>query len=320
MNSSTSLNGNATSPRYDQAKRNALPQDQRLIYEISSDGLWDIYAEACMKAWTARYPDRRRDSRFLQEGLTTGRLPRDIAASLRAFIEGLPKHLADISDECPETFAKPYTPKHASDALNRERDFFRIDQRHQADLQPALDCLKEPIEAAYGSCWRIANIRSWKTYPGAKAGSNDWHGDGLPWPVNKIMLYLTDIDQSVGGTEIVRHDGEHETTYGPAGTWCLFQSGYLQHRGIAPQEEYRLALEIATCPAFETDLTVSHSGYGAKYPISPWDSLDLGEPIHGANQGWTDPLERQKRVLANSTKLPFPPWAFEYPTPLERYY
>ncbi len=302
------------------SKTNRISKDQNLVFEIASDALWDIYAEACMKSWSVRYPHRKRDPQFLEKGMTAGNLPADLATGLRKYIESLPKHTADISNECPETFAKPYTPQKVTNDLNRERDFYRIAQKDQKAIEPALSHLKEEVEEAYGSCWRIVNVRSWKTFPGAKAGSNDWHGDGLPWPVNKIMVYLTDIEPEVGGTEIELHDGSRQITHGTAGTWCLFQSGYLQHRGIAPTVGHRLVLEIATCPAFETDLTVFHSGYGAKYPISPWDCLDIGTPVPDANQGWTDPLLRQKRVMDSVSKKPFKQWPLEMPEALPRIY
>ena len=134
-----------------------------------------------------------------------------------------------------------------------------------------LESIKGEVEGCIGSCWRVINLRGWRSYPGATQGSITWHRDGFWRNIHKIMVYLTETGDGLGSTELVLEDGTIVKVSGPSGTFLLFPPDQLTHRGIPPERGPRLMVEFTIAPAFETDTTPFFAGYGARTPLNPWE-------------------------------------------------
>lgn len=121
--------------------------------------------------------------------------------------------------------------------------FFNIKETKQ-QIQKVFTQLAPNIRTCLGHPYRIANVRSWKLLPDAKKfGPNAWHTDGFPYQVFKLLIYISAPSKKGGTTEIKLRTGEMVPLEGPPGTWVLFNSTRLTHRGIPPRIDPELFLK-----------------------------------------------------------------------------
>lgn len=169
--------------------------------------------------------------------------------------ESFPLRLEDYaSGAAPATYQT-----HAIDALNA----FSVYHPTEA-LRPVLEWLRKPISGLLRCPWRVLATRAWSTKPGASGGPFDWHKDGMPKEMLKIMVYFTPSDKRHGGLATEDHRLE-----GPAGMWVLFYNSKITHSGIPPTEAERLVAEITLCPWVHHSLEPRYLGTNARYPVYP---------------------------------------------------
>ena len=133
----------------------------------------------------------------------------------------------------------------------------------------ALNGLKDPVAEILGCPWRVLNVRSWVTRPGASGGPFAWHTDGLPKEMLKIMIYSTPCDKEHGGLAVDIGGGETQRLQGQAGLWVLFYNSKLKHCGIPPTLGERVATEITLVPWDHFILEPISLGTNGQYPIYP---------------------------------------------------
>lgn len=141
-------------------------------------------------------------------------------------------------------------------------------------IHKVLQSLAKPVQDVIGVPWRVVNVRVWRTPPTALAwGPGDWHTDGFPPAVLKLMIYLRGASAELGSTELELADGRTQVVSGPPGTWLIFKNSELRHRGLAPRTDERLLAEVTLTPWWVTDVRPVIAGLNAQYPVVPWQSL-----------------------------------------------
>ena len=101
-------------------------------------------------------------------------------------------------------------------------------------------------------------------------GANAWHSDGFPPGIYKLLFYLDPADKNKGSTEIRLPDGSSKVVEGPAGTWLLFNSTDLNHRGLPATSDERVIINATVAPAFKENRCPIFAGLNANFPWFPW--------------------------------------------------
>jgi hypothetical protein len=167
---------------------------------------------------------------------------------------------------CPSTLHQQYA------GVNRQHVFVWPLAETLWVLRDILDVLREPVAAALGSPWRLLQIKAWTTEAGhIDVGPNEWHKDGQPPDLLKIMIYLTETGPDLGGLEVELPKGKVAALAGPPGTWVLFYNSVMRHRGVAPKKEgiKRVVIELTLVPWLTFDLEPRYLGQNARHPFWP---------------------------------------------------
>lgn len=227
---------------------------------------WDIYS----KFIKLMVSSVLQDPFYVSKGYKEGVISKPAIDNFLSLLQGAKTTPISHDDYDPNYFTHPNLRPYESD-LNKSHKLFVLEDRHLKALDPILEELKEPIAACLGSSWRIINVVCWETFANAiETGPNEWHTDGLPLAINKIMIYLTGAGEEVGTTALRLEDGTLHQAEGPPGTWLLFKISEIMHKGIRPKQGSRIALEIRAVPALDFDLRPYCAGFNAHYPKQPW--------------------------------------------------
>ncbi len=189
-----------------------------------------------------------------------GFLPPDLASRCAAAIKGAPE--ADYS-------AKAYRTAWTDGPAPAGHVYKALDARTAWELSEVVEALQEPVAGLLGSPWRTLNVRSWISTQKASSGPYDWHTDGEPEGIFKVMLYWTPTGNGGGGLEIDSGGGTATPLAGPAGLWVLFANSTLLHRAIAPTTGERIATEITLCKWPRMDTGLRSIGANVRHPMYP---------------------------------------------------
>ncbi len=210
-----------------------------------------------------------KDEEYARKGYRQGLISQSLAEGFKKTLEQA-KIVPISSDDFDPNYIHPDLTSYEQ-PLNSSHKLFLLEEAQMKALEPILEELKEPIAACLGSPWSIINVLCWETFPDAQeVGPNSWHRDGLPFAVNKVMIYLTGASEENGTTTLQFDDGTTFSPEGPAGTWLLFKISEITHRGIKPKTGSRIALEVRVIPTVNYDLRPYAAGFNAYYPKLPW--------------------------------------------------
>lgn len=232
---------------------------------------WDLYGRWVRRLWQPVYGASPTRSEFLRQGFHIGRLPLPLTERLIARLDASERYDWRMEDSVPGYEANRTPDPDLFARLNRS-------QRH-IRLGPALECMSEvladlnsQVAKRLGAPWRVANLRALETVPGAEpVGPYTWHGDAFPRDVIKVLIYLTEVGATQGGTELIDREGTLQSVKGPPGTWLLFSPGELLHRGVpAAGDQRRLIVEVTLAPSPWPDPRPLTLGTNATYPLEPW--------------------------------------------------
>lgn len=229
--------------------------------------IWKIYPEFVRFVSSQEYTI---DPEYLVKGYKEGIISEPLIENFKATLkEAAPKPISH-DDFDPNYLNHSGLGPYESD-LNASHTLYNLEEKQMQALAPILEELKDPIARCLGAPWSIINVLCWETFPDAKEiGPNEWHTDGLPLAINKIMIYLTGADEHRGTTTLKLDENTFYSPNGPPGTWLLFKISEITHRGIKPKENSRIALEIRVIPTIHFDLRPYSAGWNALYPKSPW--------------------------------------------------
>ena len=210
------------------------------------------------------------DLTFLLSGVKQGAFPHDLTDKFKSEINKFEKIPFRI-ESCLPGFRKGLDDAKKYDFLNKSHIYLEPDSIQLSKLAPLLELLKEPIKSCLGYPSKVVNVRFWKTPVGAlEKGPNNWHKDGMPLEIMKLLIYFSDASVDKGTTEIITKNGDNFVVNGLSGTWVLFWNSMLLHRGLAPKLGERIICEVTLVPAFRDDFHPIFAGQNAQFPTFPW--------------------------------------------------
>lgn len=235
--------------------------------------MWDLYPQFIKLSLSSSFPQ---DPEYVEKGYKQGLISREHIDHFKSLLlqEATTKSISH-EDFDPHYVTHPNLRPYEEE-LNASHKLFDLNDKHYKALEPILEELKEPVAACLGTPWRVINILCWETFPEAhETGPNSWHTDGLPFAVNKVMIYLTGANKDGGTTILKFEDGTSHYVEGPIGTWMLFKISEILHKGEKPKQGSRVVLEVRVVPSFNFDLRPYSAGFNAHYPIVPWHQCHL---------------------------------------------
>jgi hypothetical protein len=214
----------------------------------------------------------KRNEFFTKNEMATGVLPHEELEILKKCISES-SHIIIERDDYHQGFCFNSEVGKIESKFDKGFYFFNIKKSKQ-HIQKVFAKLAPAIRACLGHPFRIANVRSWELLPDAKRfGPNAWHTDGFPYQIFKLLIYISAPGKERGTTEVKLRNGETVPVEGPSGTWILFNSTKLTHRGIPPQIDSRTIIEVTIIPSFQEDPRPAFPGLNATHPIYPWNSF-----------------------------------------------
>ncbi len=173
-----------------------------------------------------------------------------------------------------------YSPadKECEDQLNRDHLYFDMTPEILWHMDTVLEAIKETVDKAVCTPWRVLNVRSWKTIGSNETseafGPLNWHDDGMPSGIFKVMVYLVELSDKTGTVELKLSEHKTKRLQGPAGTYLIFRNSAVFHRGIPPaaKENSRVVIEITAIPSMKHDLHAVYGGLNSRHPIRFWET------------------------------------------------
>jgi len=237
--------------------------------------IWYVYSRVVGVAAALQAGTHQPDPEFAALGFKQGLLDGPSLTHLFQLLKN-----ADRTEIRQEDYSSGYESnqdlKQYEAVMNTGHKFLVLDREHLMALNEVLEELAPQIEKCIGSRWRVVNVRSWKSLPAtAYGGMNDWHYDGFPQDIRKIMIYLAPTGPEEGTTELLLADGSKFSVSGPLGRWLFFKNSQVLHRGVAPKCGERLVVEITIAPSLRRQQQAVCAGLNAAYPKFPWINLQV---------------------------------------------
>jgi hypothetical protein len=228
---------------------------------VANDG----YVECSSLLWKRFLQDLKREldwqrpEAFERSKYVCGSLPSPMVDELKAAILAAPS--AHMTKEIHYKAVPGALSAEDLKALNASTDYRKLDGRTRWALYPVLHYLARPVTQLLGCLWATHNVRSYISRENAQGGPHEWHTDGEPLEMLKIMVYFAD-----GGLEIDTGGGTTKEI-GGYGTWVLFYNSVLLHR--AKPFPGRIATEITLTPWPVLNLEPRSLGINSRHPIFP---------------------------------------------------
>jgi hypothetical protein len=209
------------------------------------------------------------DSEFSKKEVKTGVIPQADLKELLDCLERAPQ-ISGVANDLVPGFFSNINIAQSEEGYSKNFRFFNLRSESKC-IQKVFNNLAPEIMARLGHGFRIANINCWSMTP-ASAGfaANAWHTDGFPPGMYKLLIYLTPPSEEGGTSEIKFSDGTSTMVVGPAGTWLLFNSTKLIHRGLPALSGERVIINTTIIPAFKNQTSPFFAGQAACFPWFPW--------------------------------------------------
>ncbi len=238
---------------------------------------WETYGDFLHEALRAGYQDRYdvwadRYETYAQFGAVFGGFSDDLAARLKvALAESAPEPYR--RDSVNPQFEGTEMPDDFFAGIDEGTEFYRPSEESLWCLTDIAESLAEQIAQFIGSPWRILCARAWKmTSQSGTTGPNEWHVDGLPSPLAKLMIFPQAVGPEIGTTEIQFPDQQTLSVERDGPTWLLFKSSEILHRGVRPLDAgvARYTAEFTIVPSPKFGLQPTFGGSNARQPHYPW--------------------------------------------------
>jgi len=164
-------------------------------------------------------------------------------------------------------------PEAVFNDLNTGTEFYRLSAEAMWRLADIYDHLRDALAACFGAPWRVLGVRGWGlNAESASTGPNEWHLDGLPLALCKVMIFPTPLNRDLGTLQVRLADGQEVTLEHDAPSWVLFRPSELSHRGLPPQAEgvRRYTVEATVVPSVAFGDMPLFAGNNARHPYFPW--------------------------------------------------
>lgn len=230
--------------------------------------LIDHQGASLQKEWVKRNATTNHSSEFLDRGYKVFQLPDEILASVWSFFDDQNRidfQLDDVAENCWPARIN----QEIADRLNRSHYFYAPpSQTAQAVLKSFLDSIAKTIESELASPWCIVNVRSSAALPSDDFGPTEWHSDGGPRFLRKILIYPNPMGLESGTIEIYGRVEGPVTVNSDGAVAILYDTSMLVHRGRPGRNTdlIRPMLEVTIAPSAETSTELQFSGQNARVP------------------------------------------------------
>lgn len=233
---------------------------------------WRLYP-CILRALT--YVDSEKSKHFYSEGFTLGKLAPELAEN---FLDALShsEKIPIVTEDHDENYTFNQGFRRYEEGYSKSFNFFMLEKEQITKLEKIIYSLDPEISDLIGCNWRILNTRCWETIPNEYfVGAQNWHTDGMPDEILKLMIYLKGANKEIGSTELIKTDGDHFTVDSKEPCWLLFKNSTLVHRGVPSATGNRYIVELTLAPALQKDLTPVCAGLNAQHPILPWNGKKI---------------------------------------------
>ena len=228
-----------------------------------SEIVWKVYLAELSKGWHGRRMSAL-EANLCVYGLLSDELHEPLGDALRRV-----QRTKVCIDDCAPTAVQASWKPAEIEQLNACNDYLIFDARTRWALMTVLAAMKKQLGNVLACPFRVLNVRSYVTNPGATGGPFEWHSDGEAEELLKIMIYLTATDNGGGGLEVDTGGDTSKELQGPAGMWVMLYNSKLRHRAVAPKQGERLAMEITISPWCHYELEPVSFGLNARHPMFP---------------------------------------------------
>lgn len=210
------------------------------------------------------------DAEFAKTGFHIWCFDSQISSRLNAFFD--PQRAIKFSvDDVNEGYRGSNLSDQIVDELNLAFTYFDkpgTNNAATATLELILQATKDHISQLIGFPFRVANVRAWETRPKLhQIGPTQFHRDGGPTTIKKIMIYTNPMNEENGTLEIYDRNGRltRLTTQHP--TMVLVDVSDLMHRGVPPTgSRPRPVIEVTICPHPIIRTECIFAGQNARWP------------------------------------------------------
>lgn len=239
------------------------PKKYRASPAKVSQIVWNGYLDEMKAGWAGR-----RDAHIEANRCVYGFLPDSITGQLALAVGNAPRASVTINDCVRDAVQSSWKAEEIAQ-LNEHQEFCILDARTRWALHPVLEHLKGPVARTLACPFRLLQVRSYLTKPGATGGPFQWHFDGMAEEMLKIMIYLTDTSQERCGLKVDVGDGNAEIITGKPGLWVMLYNSKLNHCAVAPKHRERIAMELTITPWCHLELEPVSLGLNARHPMFP---------------------------------------------------
>lgn len=241
-----------------------------------SNVLWEHYSLLAHRYFTEQNPainsNSRRDQ-FQRHGYYFSETASELASNFRKIYEKGDTFEYDLLDHHADFRHNPDITDDEAKRRNLSCRFLLLSQTAKKKLRNFLEEIKLEVEEAIGTYWKVANVRCMQYREGVQCGPFDFHRDGWPTGLKKILIYVRPPNLENGTTELITPVGDNQIIDSEVSSWLVFAPGNIDHRPIVPARGVRESFQINLLPAFKTDTKPVFSGLGASYPWLPNHNL-----------------------------------------------
>jgi len=127
------------------------------------------------------------------------------------------------------------------------------------------------IYESTGCHWRVINSCALATKPNSDFGMYNWHTDGFPNAIRKILIFPDPLNDDSGTFEYEEPTSEgcpHKIETNGS-SWIFCDVNRVKHRGRPPKKGVRNCLQVTIACAETADMSYKQLGLNAHYPLSP---------------------------------------------------
>jgi tetratricopeptide (TPR) repeat protein len=281
----------------------------RNSHRILSQFSWDLYGAEAMRHY-ARTFDVTRSAPLYETGLVVGKLPEGALENIRAAFDACEVTHFEGDDTTEGYYCDPQMAQ--ADMRNRTSRFFRVSEELNEAIGDWLHTVRDDLSHAMGHDWGVRQVWAHsmrereKVDPGDALSAIEWHTDGAPLAMKKIMIYLNGASSELGTTDFELRTEEKVRISGPPGIWGLFENSAIKHRAVVPRVAPRPVVELLIVPAFSTDTFPESHTINCGFPWFPWPSKVDDTDAVLAEDFRREVLERRinKRIIGLARAIP----------------
>ena len=138
-------------------------------------------------------------------------------------------------------------------------------------FQTVLSEVYPTLHEVTGCHWQVINTSAVLSKSGADYGMYDWHKDGFPNALRKLLIFPNSLNEANGTFEYEdpADNGNRRRLQTESASWVFCDVNRVMHRGRPGTEMDRPCLQVTLACAEQADTEFKELGLNAHYPLSP---------------------------------------------------